>query len=119
MYYLYIILRENCPYSKNLVELLKKNNIDFESITVSIEEKEKYKTDLISTFPQVYLKSLSNNDSILIGGFDTVSELINNLQSNNLQSNEKFDILTKNMSNKTKLKLKLILKGHKKINVIQ
>lgn len=113
MYYLYIILRENCPYSKNLVELLKKYNIDYESITVSIEEKEKYKTDLISTFPQVYLKSLSNNDSILIGGFDIMSELINNLHSN-----EKFNILTKNMSNKTKLKLKLILKGHKKINVI-
>ena len=108
MYYLYIILREDCPYSKNLVKLLKDNKIDFDSITVNMEEKEKYKTDLIKTFPQVYLKSLSTHDSILIGGYDTVKSLIDN---NN------FDELTKNLSDKIKLKLKLILKGHKIINI--
>jgi glutaredoxin-related protein len=113
MYYLYIILREECPYSKNLVKLLKEYKIDFDSITVSIEDKEKYKTDLIKTFPQVYLKSLSNNDSILIGGFDITKELIENIKND-----KKFDILTKNFSDKIKLKLKLILKGHKIINII-
>jgi glutaredoxin-related protein len=113
MYYFYIILRVDCPYSKNLVKILKENKIHFESITVNMEEKEKYKTDLINTFPQVYLKSLSTNDSVLIGGHDTVKELIENTQND-----KKFNELTKNLSNKIKLKLKLILTGHKIINII-
>jgi len=112
MYYLYIILRQDCPYSQNLVKILKTNKIDFESITVSIQEKEKYKTDLIKTFPQVYLKSLSSNDSILIGGHDIVKDLIEYID------NDKFYTLTQNLPKKIQLKLKLILKGHKIINII-
>jgi glutaredoxin len=112
MYYLYIILRENCPYSKNLIQLLQNKKIDYQSITVSIQDKEKYKTDLIKTFPQVYLKSLSNNQSLLLGGFDDIYNLINNMHNE-----KKFNELTKKYSNKIKLKIKLILGGHKIINI--
>jgi glutaredoxin len=111
MYYLYIILRENCPYSKNLVNLLNKEKINFQSITVNMEEKEKYKTDLINTFPQVYLKKLSSNQSLLLGGFEDINNLINSKNNEN-----KFNQFTNKYSNKTKLKIKLILNGHNIIN---
>jgi glutaredoxin len=111
MYYLHIILLVNCPYSIKLHDLLKQKKIHFQHIWVPQNEKEKYKTEKIKTFPQVYLKSLSNNDSLLLGGCDFMTDLINNL------NNEKiFENLTKDLSNKTKIKLKLILNGHNIIN---
>ena len=100
MYYLYIILRQDCPYSQNLVKILKTNKIDFESITVSIQEKEKYKTDLIKTFPQVYLKSLSSNDSILIGGHDIVKDLIEYIDNDKYNINNNISVKANKINNK-------------------
>jgi glutaredoxin len=69
MYYLFIVVLENCPYSEAAVELLKKNKTNFKSLKISLSDKDKYKTDEIKTFPQVYLKKTRNNDTLLLGGY--------------------------------------------------
>jgi len=69
MYFIYAIILENCPYSEAALELLTKENINFKSLKITFLEKEKYKTDSISTFPQIYLKKSRNNDTLLLGGY--------------------------------------------------
>jgi len=67
MYYLFIVVLEGCPYSNAALELLTDNKINFKSLKVTSNEKEKYKTGEISTFPQIYLKK--NSNSLLLGGY--------------------------------------------------
>lgn len=69
-YYFKIILLENCPYSLNAKKLLDKYKIPCQQIIVSKKEKNKFKTELISTFPQIYIKKNMNNGNLLIGGYD-------------------------------------------------
>ena len=56
MYYLFIVVLENCGYSKAAVELLNNYKIKYKSIIIKQEEKSKYITNEINTFPQIYLK---------------------------------------------------------------
>ena len=69
MYYLFVVVLESCPYSESAIELLESHKIKFKSLKVSRSEKNKYVTNEISTFPQVYLKKSNNNDSLLLGGY--------------------------------------------------
>ena len=85
-YSLKIIVLENCPYSMAAVELLNNYNIKFKKITVNQETKYKYKTDIISTFPQIYIidKKDENNNSLLLGGYSDIEEIINIINNKNL-----------------------------------
>lgn len=74
MYYLQLISLKDCPYSEAAQSLLKDNNINHELVLVNRNEKDKFKTDNISTFPQIYLKKENSNGSVLIGGYDLLKE---------------------------------------------
>ncbi len=73
-----VIVLENCPYSIAAVELLTNHNIKFTKILVNQETKYKYKTEKISTFPQIYL---INNNETLLGGYSDLEDIINIINS--------------------------------------
>ncbi len=74
-----VIVLENCPYSIAAVELLTNHNIKFTKILVNQETKHKYKTEQISTFPQIFLNN--NNNKILLGGYSDLEDIINIINS--------------------------------------
>jgi glutaredoxin len=80
-YYLHIIYLENCPYSQNALELLEEKKINYEITKVNHENKDKYKTDMINTFPQIYLKKEGKNDSLLLGGRDKLYKLYETIKN--------------------------------------
>jgi glutaredoxin len=89
MYYLFVVVLEGCPYSNAALELLTDNKTNFKSLKVTSNDKEKYKTNEISTFPQIYLKK--NNNSLLLGGYSdlkTFFETFNNQPYNIKNVNE-------------------------------
>lgn len=68
-YYLFIVALKHCPYSEAAIDLVKKHNISHDILIVTADDKDKYKTEEISTFPQVYLKKHGSYGSLLLGGF--------------------------------------------------
>ena len=105
-YTLKSIVLKNCPYSNALVETLKNNNIKANIITVTSENKEKYKTKYISTFPQLYLMK-NNKEELLIGGYDETKKILDIIHNENELDNikEKLNLIYPN-NNKKILKLK-------------
>ena len=84
MYYLFVVILENCPYSIDVINLLNILEIKYKYLIVKINEKEKYKTEEINTFPQIYLKK-NTNDSLLLGGFNDLEYFIKKFK------NQKYD----------------------------
>lgn len=78
-----MILLENCPYGINAKKQLDESKIPYIITTVNNSNKENYKTDYIKTFPQLYLKKKNNNESLLLGGYNDLMYVINNLNINN------------------------------------
>ncbi len=76
-----VILLEKCPYSIAVNELLTNYHIQFEKIIVNQNNKEKYKNDIISTFPQIYI--LNKKEEILLGGYSDIEEIIDIINSSN------------------------------------
>tara|TARA_B100000768_G_scaffold125477_1_gene116206 strand:- start:649 stop:978 length:330 start_codon:yes stop_codon:yes gene_type:complete len=72
---LYVITIKKCSYCKNLIKLLNKFKFKFIEETISENNKKKYKTTRISTFPQVYF--LNQKEKILIGGYTKTFKLFN------------------------------------------
>ena len=75
-YKLQLFLLEGCPYSIEAYNTVKKYNINNQSIWVNEMNKKNYKTEKISTFPQIYLKKSDSNGSLLLGGNDDLQNLI-------------------------------------------
>ena len=121
-YSLKSIVLKNCPYSNALVETLKNNNIKANIITVTYENKDKYKTKYISTFPQLYLmkKNTNNklNEILLIGGYTEtkkILDIINDTSELDISQRiniikEKLQLLYPNTNNKNILRLIKLLK---------
>jgi glutaredoxin len=77
-YYLYGVILDGCPYSIGAKNFLDNyTNIEKEYIIINQTEKEKYKTEQINTFPQIYLKKKNTNGTQLIGGFDDIKNVFN------------------------------------------
>ena len=66
------------------------DNIPFEKILVNHNNKEKYKTELIDTFPQLYL--INNKKEYLIGGYSISKEVIDSIKHN-----DNLNIIKKNI----------------------
>lgn len=81
MYYLYIITLEDCPYSIAAIDLLNSLKIKYKRLKVNGINKEKYKTEEINTFPQIYLKK--KNDTLLLGGYSNLKEFIDTFINQN------------------------------------
>jgi glutaredoxin len=99
-----IISLENCPYSIAAEDFFNKKNLKFILIKVNQETKNNYKKKL-DTFPQIYL--VNNNKEKLLGGFNKIQEINQNLFKVDVDSCMKY--LNKNFSNfSRKDKLRLI-----------
>ena len=75
MFKLKLISLDGCPYSMAAKSFLDDLNIKYDLVKVYQENKEKFKTNEIKTFPQVYL------NNVLLGGFDDLKEIYDTLSS--------------------------------------
>lgn len=84
-YYLYVVSKQGCPFSKAAENLLNEQNIKQVKIkSVDESNKNKYKNDQINTFPQIYLRN--NNNKLLIGGYNELTSTIDKLKDcNNIE----------------------------------
>ena len=82
-YYFKIILLENCPYSYKLDKLIKDNNISCEKININHTNKHIYKSNLIDTFPQIYLKKKNSTGNLLFGGYNDFVNFLQNFKNQN------------------------------------
>lgn len=110
-YYLQIISLDNCSYSKAATELVKNFKISNEIINVNQNNKQNFKTNIINTFPQVYLKKYNKKGSLLLGGYTDLESTINNFKSVKY-NNEKIN----NFMNKYKWSKKATLRLIQLIN---
>ena len=88
MYSLEVISLEKCPYSLAAEKLLKSKDVNFDLVKVNYSDKETYKTEKISTFPQIYLKKHGSSGRLLVGGFNDL-EKINNMVVSLIDSKDK------------------------------
>jgi len=79
---------DGCPYSIRAMEVLKLHNIPYKIINVDNNNKDKYVTDIIDTFPQIYLKKYNSNQNLLLGGCDDLTNFIMNFKSQKLNKND-------------------------------
>lgn len=108
MYYLKAILLENCFYSNNARNLLEKYNFEKDIVDVSQDEKSKWKTFELKTFPQIFLKKYNSKNNLYIGGFDDLSYIESQIKSVNKNN---FSKIKENIMNKyTKLSEKSVLR---------
>ena len=103
-----VISLNQCPYSMAAEDLIKNikntydSKINVNIINVSQEDKSKFQSGELKTFPQIYY-----ND-ILIGGYDTFNEIFLNIKGTN-SLDEMIEILdTKTKISERKDKLRLI-----------
>ena len=117
-YYIKVVLLENCSYSKNAYELLNKHNIKYIRIDVDSNTKDKYKTTLITTFPQIYLCKNNTLGSQLLGGYDDLSYFIDTFMKPHLDNNKIIEFMNKyKWSKKGTLKLIQIINNIKLQNL--
>lgn len=107
MYYLKVIVLENCAYSIAARELLKSQNIKHKLVIVSQNEKNKFKTDNINTFPQVYLNKKHTKGNLLLGGFNDLNNAFIEFKSQKISDN-KINEFMKKYSWEKKSTLRLI-----------
>ena len=69
MYSLIVILLNNCSYSISAKELLDSKKIKYKSLNISYEDRDKYVTSEIDTFPQIYLINKTTKTTLLLGGY--------------------------------------------------
>ena len=106
-YNIKIIVLENCNYSKKALKLLDKYKIKYNAVYVNYENKDKFKTDNIDTFPQIYLTKENSNGNLLLGGYDNIKSFIKNFKhTKHLDENKELFIKNNpNWSNKATLRL--------------
>lgn len=88
-YYIKVVLLDNCPYSIKLEHLIEQNKIiNKKIIRVDYSNKNLYKSNLINTFPQVYLNKYNSNGNLLLGGYEDFNNFIKIFKNKELNSNE-------------------------------
>jgi glutaredoxin len=102
-YKLKVIVLEHCPYSIAAVELLNNYNIKFQKILVKQNNKEKFKTNEISTFPQIYM--INKNEKLLLGGYSDLEEIINIINKSKNLDKIKDELKEKYSNNKIILRI--------------
>lgn len=81
-YYLQIVALEGCPHSRASIDLAQKIEQKYRKIIeIKHEEKESYKNNDISTFPQIYLVK-QKGGSLLLGGNSNFQKLYTLFKSN-------------------------------------
>ena len=106
-YYIKAFLLENCPYGALAEELLKKNNIPYKKIMINKKNSELYKSKLINTFPQLYLKKKNTSGNLLLGGYTELKTFINDFKTKTIDT-VKINDFMKNTKWSKKATLRLI-----------
>ena len=76
MYKLKVYSLQGCPYSMNAESLLNNNNIEFDLIKVSHDDKDHYKEkNKMNTFPQIFLET--QTETVKIGGYNELNNIFN------------------------------------------
>lgn len=75
-YFIKAILLKNCRYSVAAYDLIKMHKLPTQIIWVDQENKDNYKTNIINTFPQIYLKKNNTKGNLLLGGYSDLSDTI-------------------------------------------
>lgn len=92
-YYIYAILLKDCIYSNNARILLEKYNIKHIIKIIDSENKDKYKIENYNTFPQIFLKKDDSFESLFLGGYTELNDIIinsyDNINVNKIQSKYK------------------------------
>jgi len=106
-YYLHLVLLEDCPYSNSAADLINNYNIkNVEINRISRVDIDKFKTDLIKTYPQVYLKRRSKKGSMLLGGYDNLKNFFDKFYKTQLDDSNVDNFMKKsNWSKKSTLRL--------------
>jgi glutaredoxin len=86
MYYIHTVLLENCSFSTSAKNLLDKYNIKYTNTIVNQSNKDKFKTDKLQTFPQVFFKKKNNNGALYLGGYNELDELFRMFYKQSLHS---------------------------------
>ena len=81
MYYLDVISLEGCPFCNALEDLLNKTGIKFNLTKVKYNDKELFKTEQISSYPQIYLKKKNSKINLLVGGYDIFKKIIEKINT--------------------------------------
>ena len=106
MYYIKIISLEGCPYSISAENLLTNMKIKHNLIRIKYNDCDKYITDDIQTFPQIYLKKNNSKGSLLLGGYDDLKYSIDLFKGQKLNDNNINNFMKKyNWSKKSVLRL--------------
>lgn len=110
-YNIKIIALENCDYSNKSLKLLQDNNIKYELVEVDHMNKDKFKTNIISTFPQIYLTKQNNMGHLLLGGYNELNyaiKLFKNIENKNVFYKNKEQFMNENINWSNKATLRLI-----------
>jgi hypothetical protein len=75
-YYIKAILLDNCSYSSAAHDLLKIHKIPNEIVNLTSRDMNIYSNDMISTYPQLYLKKYNTNGNLLLGGYEDLKNSI-------------------------------------------
>jgi len=108
-YYFHAIVLENCPYSNAALELFKefKNNKVIIT-TVNQRNKENYKTEEISTFPQIYFKKNNSKGSLLLGGYSELKNIVDSFKNKEYSIDKINNFISNNKKWSKKAVLRLI-----------
>lgn len=113
MYFLEFISLKGCPYCMETKKFLDKNKIKYNIVEIDHNNKEKYKTNQIQTFPQIYLKKKNKIGSLLLGGYSNLIEAFNIIKEKDCDTIiKKFQDKFPNWSKKAIIRLIFILKNH-------
>jgi hypothetical protein len=88
LYHIKAILLMNCPYSEAASELINLYKIPNKTTWVNQNNKENFKTELINTFPQIYLNKYNTNNNLLLGGYDDLKSFIDIFKNKPLSDND-------------------------------
>jgi glutaredoxin len=66
----------DCPYCNSSIKLVKQHDIKHKIITIDPQDKDKYKTNKIDTFPQIYIRKEGTKKIKLLGGNDKLIKLL-------------------------------------------
>jgi nucleoside-diphosphate-sugar epimerase len=78
------ILLNKCHDSTSAYNLLNANKIPCQFIHIDNNDANKFKSELISTFPQIYLKHREKKDNLLLGGYSDLNNFIQNFKNQKL-----------------------------------
>jgi hypothetical protein len=85
--------------------------IKYELVEVDHINKDKFKTNIISTFPQIYLTKQNNMGHLLLGGYNELNytiKLFKNIDNKNTFYKNKEQFMSENINWSNKATLRLI-----------